>query len=121
MFFVSRSLLFAYLVHYESREGSLKMATLSDGRSLAYMHNTTGMTFSEADNWCYDIGGSLPEPLDAVENEFLQSLGNTWLNIFTDSFQRRFPRSHSYFDYEIPDYLLYETVSYSNWDESKRG
>ena len=57
--------------------------TLSDGRILVYTRSDDETNYSTAKSRCSP--GHLPVPATQEENEFLASLGGTWLGFTTDN------------------------------------
>jgi len=46
---------------------------------IHYIRNDQEMDYYEARSWCEQQGGSLPIPTSPEENQFLRTLGNTFL------------------------------------------
>ena len=57
---------------------------LTPSRQIKYVRNGASMTLADAQAWCSGLNGNLPVPTSAEENEFLASLGSTWLGFTTD-------------------------------------
>jgi len=62
--------------------------TLADGRIVYYVRQNKELNFQDAYNWCSSKGGTLPKPINRIENDFLESLGSTWLGFSVDEAEK---------------------------------
>ena len=57
----------------------IKTKTVDFGRYILYIRYGTKLEFQDAKEYCQNMYGYLPIPVTQSENDFLKSLGSTWL------------------------------------------
>ena len=81
---------------------------------IRYIRNPSNMTFFMANTWCKSQNGFLPIPKSLVENDWLASLGNTWLGSSLTNRTIRYaqigPYHEIFTDWMIPDGSVPNTI-----------